>query len=265
MNRRFPRADAALLKKDFYEIWSLRGIRLLLIVLPLLVSVILPVIFLLVILLIPIGGAESAVRLLSLIPASDFEYGIREGLFCLVTDRICPMLFLSVPIIISAVTTSSCFVGERERGTIETLLLTPLSPKRLARTKLSGCMMLSLLVTVLSFILFTVAASVGDILLKIPFFLNAEWLITLFLLAPLFALLSALCVLYFSGHEQRHDQAFRTSSFLMFPVVFMYTLPFAGLYQLNPIVLLFLSLFLLCLDFVLLVSLPHRFTAEKLL
>ena len=52
---------------------------------------------------------------------------------------------------------------------------------------------------------------------------------------------------------------------VLFPVILIYTIPFTGLYQLNLLVLLFLSLFLLCLDFVLLVSLPRRFTAENLL
>ena len=172
--KRFSRTDSALLKKDFGEIWSQRGVRLLLILLPLLIAIVLPVAFLLFILLMPIGGAGSAVQLLTLIPASDFHYGLREGLFYIVTNRICPMLFLSIPILSAAATTASCFVGERERGTMETLLFTPVSPRRLARIKLSGCLILSLITTFLSFLLFTIAASVGDVLLGIPFFLNGN-------------------------------------------------------------------------------------------
>ena len=72
--KHLSQADTALLKKDFGEIWNLKNVRLLLILFPLLISVVLPVIFLLSILLMPVGGAGSSVQLLSLVDSSTFHY-----------------------------------------------------------------------------------------------------------------------------------------------------------------------------------------------
>lgn len=263
--KHLSQTDTALLKKDFGEIWSLKNVRLLLILFPLLISVVLPVIFLLSILLMPVGGAGSSVQLLSLVDSSTFQYGVREGLFRIVTNLLCPMLFLSIPIIIAGITAANCFIGERERNTVGGLLLTPLPPRRIAKIKLFGCLALTLLVTLLSFLLFTITASIGNILFQMPFFLDGQWLITLFLLSPLLAALSALIVIRLSTHERQHTEAFRSVAYLMFPVILIYLLQFTGLYQLNIPVLLFLALFLLCLDFVLFASFPRHFTTEKML
>lgn len=256
--------EKVLLKKDLLEIWSQPSVRALFLLVPLLCVVVLPILALLFVTLLPLGFSENIEAFFKFLPENGSAYAAKGGLFQVATARIFPILFLAVPILISAAATASCFIGEQERGTMLPLLLTPVSVRRIAGMKLFVSLALAILVTVLSFFLLLIVVTIGDILLEIPFFINAEWLITFFLLAPLLAALSALSVIHLSVRGQRQGDAFRSSTFLMFALILIYILPFTGLYQLNISALLYFAIFLLCVVFVLFVSLPARFTAEKL-
>lgn len=102
-----------------------------------------------------------------------------------------------IPLMGSTVSAACSFVGEKERSTIETLLLTPLSIKQIFRAKVLGCIILSAISTAISFVIFTIVISTGDILLGMPFFLNWNWLVLVLLLAP--AITVFRCHLYGDG------------------------------------------------------------------
>ena len=177
-------AEHALIRKDFLEIWSSKMARATLIAVPIGLVVVVPALFLAAVCLVPLEQAAGIQEMLSLLPSHLQHYNAQQGLFYLLTNTLFPLFFLMVPLMASAVSASCIFAGEKERRTIETLLLTPLRVRQIFRAKLACCLSLSFVTTAISFGAFTIVASVGDIMLGMSFFLNWSWLVIILLLSP---------------------------------------------------------------------------------
>ena len=106
-------------------------------------------------------------------------------MFYTMINMMAPMFFLMIPLMSATVTASSSFVGEKERSTIETLLLTPMTVRQIFRAKVEMCVRLSLLVTGISLALFAVTIVVGNFLLDMPFWFDWAWVVLIVLLAQL--------------------------------------------------------------------------------
>ncbi|MCI6239810.1 MAG: ABC transporter permease subunit [Clostridium sp.] len=100
-----------LIKKDIRSITSNKQIFAVLLIVPLVLTVVLPSVFVLVLTQKPDA-------------ASDFQK---------LLDM--PPFFLIVPIMASSVMAASSFVGEKEKHTLETLLYSPLSLRQLFQSK----------------------------------------------------------------------------------------------------------------------------------
>ena len=186
-------------------------------------------------------------------------------MFYLMTDMICPMLFLMIPLMCSTVSASCTFVGEKERSTIETLLLTPLSLRRIFKAKVFGCIVMSLFSTAISFIAFTIVISVGDIMMKMPFFLNWNWIILVFLLSPAIMVCGVIFMVMVSGRSKSYMDSIQTSGYIVLPIILLFVGQFTGLFRLNALVLLIFSLIFVVLDIILWHFAAKSFKPEKLL
>ena len=103
---------------------------------------------------------------------------------------LCPMLFLCVPVICSVTVAAQVFVREKEGGTLETLMLSSMDARSLLHAKVTCCTLLSIAISAIAFVAFTITISVADVLMGAPFFLNLEWLVCLVLVMPMVALFS---------------------------------------------------------------------------
>ena len=184
----FSSREMVLVKKDLGALWSRRGLSGLLLLLPLALMVGIPLLCLLALQLLPQEGALVPQELLRLLPGEGKGLTYRQGWMELLTTLICPAIFLCVPILCSAIGASCAFQLEREEGTLETLLLSAGEEKSVYRTKVTACTLLSVAVSVLSFLAFGITATVADVVLEAPFFFNVRWLVLLFLLMPALAL-----------------------------------------------------------------------------
>ena len=140
-------AEHALIRKDFLEIWSSKMARATLIAVPIGLVVVVPALFLAAVCLVPLEQAAGIQEMLSLLPSHLQHYNAQQGLFYLLTNTLFPLFFLMVPLMASAVSASCIFAGEKERSTIETLLLTPLRARQIVRAKLACCLSLSFVTT----------------------------------------------------------------------------------------------------------------------
>ena len=85
---------------------------------------------------------------LSMLPAGLQQLDTRQITFYMLGNTLSPMFFLMVPLMVSTASAASSFVGERERGTLQTLLLdADFGEKKLFRAKVLGCVLLSLSAT----------------------------------------------------------------------------------------------------------------------
>ncbi len=257
--------EQAIVKKDFGEVWNTKMARSTLIALPVILMVALPVMYLVLIFFIPTDQINGLDKMMQMLPPEAQGYTVQQSMFYLMTNLLCPMFFLMIPLMNSTVSASCSFVGEKERSTIETLLLTPLSVKQIFRAKVLGCIILSAISTAISFFVFTIVISTGDILLKMPFFLNWNWLVLLLLLAPAVTVFGVIFMVMVSGKSKSYMESIQTSGYIVLPFILLFVGQFTGLFQLNALILLFVSLGMIVIDFILLLLASRLFTPEKLL
>lgn len=258
-------AGQAIVKKDFSEVWNTKMARNTLIVLPLILVVVLPVMYLCMIYFIPPEQMNGVDKMMKLLPPELQRYSVQQSMFYLLTNLLCPMFFLMIPLMNSTVSAACSFVGEKERSTIETLLLTPLSVRQIFRAKVLGCVILSGISTAISFAAFAIVISAGDIIMKIPFFMNWNWVVLVFLLAPAVTVFGVIFMVMVSGRSKSYMESIQTSGYIVLPVILLFIGQFTGLFQLNAAILLVISVLLLVLDGLLLFAASRSFTPEKLL
>jgi ABC-type Na+ efflux pump permease subunit len=258
-------AEKALAFKDFGDIWNNKSARSALILVPLFMAFILPILFLVLLLHAPLKNMNGVDQMLRLI--SDQAAGLdqRQGIFYLMTNMICPMLFLMIPLLSSCVASARSLVGEKESGTLETLLLTPLSARKIFKAKILGCILLSALITAISFVVFSIVIAVGDMILSMPFYLNWNWVVLVFLLSPTIIFFGAVFMALISVGRNKYTELIQTSGYLVLPVVLLFTLQFTGLFRVKTALLLFTSGVLFLVDVLLCFLAVRRFTPEKLL
>ncbi|MBW7573258.1 ABC transporter [Caproiciproducens faecalis] len=258
-------AEQAVVNKDFGEIWNTRMARNTIIIVPLIMVLFLPVMYLLMIFFIPANQMNGVDQMMQMLPREAAYFSVKQGMFYIMTNVVCPMFFLMIPLMVSSVSAASSFVGEKERGTIQTLLLTPLSIKSIFKAKVLSCVFLSAVATGISFLVFACVISVGDLLLGMPFFLNWNWLVLVLLLAPGITVFGVIFMVLVSGKSKSYMESIQTSGYIVLPLVLLFVGQFTGLFQLNALILLVIAAVLLVVDFLLWFVSARSFTPEKLL
>ncbi|WP_411677693.1 ABC transporter permease subunit [Caproicibacter sp.] len=258
-------AEKALAFKDFGDIWDNKTSRSVLIVVPLVMVLLLPVVFLIFFLNVPMSRMNGVEQMLLLLHAQASGMDERQGMFYLMTNMICPMFFLMIPLMSSSVSAAYSFVGEKEHGTLETLLLTPLGVRKILKAKVLGCVLLSAVVTSVSFVLFSIVIAVGDLMLAMPFYFNWSWLVLAFLLSPAVIIFGVVFMVLASAKSKSYTESVQTSAYLVLPIVLLFTGQFTGLFQVGAELLLLISCVLLAVDFLIWFLTVRLFTPEKLL
>lgn len=258
-------AEKALATKDFKDVWENKTSRSVLVLIPLVMVLVLPAFFLIFLLNVPMDKMNGVEQMLKLLPPQASGLNERQSVFYLMTNMICPMFFLMIPLMSASVSAACSFVEERERGTMETLLLTPMSVREILKAKAMGCVLLSVIATAASFLLFSIVMAVGDILLVMPFYLNWEWIVLVFLLSPAVTIFGVVFMILVSARSKSYTESVQTSGYLVLPFVLLFTGQFTGLFRVGTMLLLWISCALFVADFLLLFLSARLFTPEKLL
>lgn len=231
-----------LIKKDIRSITSNKQIFAVLLIVPLVLTVVLPSIFVLVLTQKPDA-------------ASDFQK---------LLDM--PPFFLIVPIMASSVMAASSFVGEKEKHTLETLLYSPLSLRQLFQAKILAGFSVGMMVSYLSF-----AAMLLVVEMEVYFLtgnlitLGISWLIIMLLIAPSFSLVAIAVTVRSSAKAKTIEEAQQRAVFLIFPILALVIGQFTGILLINSWILLGLGAVLVVLDMLLMKRAAGSFTYEKLL
>ena len=263
--KNIPMAEYAVIKKDFREVWDSKMARSTMLVVPLLMVIIIPIVFLAIICNVPANHVNGVDQIMKMLPPEAQHFDIRQGTFYVMTNTMFPMFFLMIPLMTSSVSAASSFVGERERGTLETLVLTPMTLQKIFHAKVLGCILLSAIVTVISFVSFAVVISVGDLLLGMPFFLNWSWLVCILLFAPGVTVFGVVFMVLVSAKSKSYIEAIQTSGYIVLPLILMFTGEFTGLFYLDAFRLFLISAAVIILDIILWFVTARSFRAEKLL
>ena len=110
----------AIIKKDFRIVASNRRLFPALFIVPLVLTIVLPSIFVITIHFVP--DDPDITKLLSLLPETARMESLELTLSGMILNYILPIFFLIIPIMTASIMAASAFVGEKERHTLETLL-----------------------------------------------------------------------------------------------------------------------------------------------
>lgn len=258
--------QTALIKKDFREMWQNLIVRSMLVIVPLLFVVLFPILFMVLANILPASSVSGMEQMRVLLSEKQSYMNDRQTLFFVYSACLGPMLYLIVPLMTACVTAASSFVGEKERGTIETLFLTPLTTGEIFNSKVFGCVGLSALVSLISFVLYAVVMSIGDILLGVTAFLaDPSWLIMVFLLSPALIVFGVLFMVLVSGRSHSFMESVQICGYVLLPLILLYVGQFSGIFRLSAWHYFVISVFVAIVDFAIWKITSAHFTPEKLL
>lgn len=257
--------ERALIRKDFHEIWDSKMARSTLVIVPLILVIAVPVVFLLVVLFAPADQVNGADTLMKMLPEEAKGYSIQQASMYMMSNMMFPMFFLMIPLMVSSVSAANSFVGEKERGTLETLLTTPMSLSQIFKAKVLGCILLSAVVTAISFLTFTAVMTIGTVILKMPFFLNWSWVVLLLLFAPAITVFGVVFMVLVSAKSKSYVESVQTSGYIILPLVLLFVGEFTGLFMLNALSFLIISAVVIVVDYFIWNATARSFESEKLL
>lgn len=216
-------------RKDWREISRNWQVILPIIVVPLLISVFLPVILTVIASLAntpgtSLNGLEDMIQ--------NLPKHIQDELAGMTNTQVMVYVmelyffapfFLIIPLMASSVIASDSFAGEKERKTIEALLATPLSDSELFFGKMLVSFVPSMIVTFISFSIYSITVDLfsftifnGRLLLP-----NLDWILLIFGLAPTLALASIGLTVMISAKVKGFREAQQISAILLIPILAM--------------------------------------------
>ncbi|MCL2210893.1 MAG: ABC transporter permease subunit [Treponema sp.] len=232
----------AVIGKDIKILISNKRMIGALVVVPVIMAIVLPVIFLLIITYTPEDSSDMVELIKILQYASIKGDDTRDMLINLILNYIIPMFFLLIPIIASSVMASGSFVGEKERNTLETLLYCPLPIKQIFNAKIFASFLLSMTVSVCSFIAMIIAVEIFLLIAEHEFFIpNLNWLIMMLLASPAASFISINLIVRSSAKARTSEEAQQSSLFLVVPLILLIASQLTGIMILDTCIFLTLG------------------------
>lgn len=188
-----------------------------------------------------------------------------ERLIILVLGYMVAPLFLIVPLMVSAVTASDTFAGEKERRTLETLLHLPIRDRDLYVSKLLGGFIPATLVSWVGFVLFAVIANIVCWPVMHRIFLPTWiWTILIFWLAPAVAALGLGIMVRVSIRVNNTQEAQQLGGAVVLPLVILAVGQTTGLLLAGPLVAIAAGAVLWAIAIVLNVRGAKKFTRDRM-
>ena len=258
------RAMYAVMKKDFRGIISNRRLFLELLIVPLILTIVLPSIFVVAIHFAP--DDPDILKMLELLPQGSRTGGVEMADTGLILNYILPVFFLMIPIMTASIMAASSFVGEKEKHTLETLLYCPLSVKQIFQAKVLASFLFSMMVALISFAAMMIVLEMEAFFIMDRLIMPAAgWIVILCLLSPSISLITVTLIVRGSAKAQSVEESQQGAVFLIVPLILLVAGQFAGVMLLNVWILLGLGVLCALLAWVLLQKAVGRFTYEMLL
>lgn len=127
--------------------------------------------------------------------------------------------FLLLPVIIPLAIAVYAIVGEKDQGSLEPLLATPLTDFELFLGKALASVIPALLITWISFGLFVGIAALLVSSETLPAVLTLPWLLVIFALSPLISIFSVTVTMAISSRVNDTRAAYQLSSFALLPIL----------------------------------------------
>ena len=148
-------------------------------------------------------------------------------------------LLLIVPLMTASVIAADAIAGERERQTLESLLLTPLTDRELFTAKLLSAWLPAVTVGVVGGIVYAVVAELTTIgLVDGRLFPNLVWAGLVLWVGPAIAAVSLEITVLVSARVRTVQEAFQLAGIVVLPVIALIVSQATGLLVLSPVLVL---------------------------
>lgn len=255
----------AIIVKDVKEVLGSKQMLLPMIIVPLIMMLIMPLV-LVVGAKYGISGINGMDFIVKTVGSQLKDLNNSQLLFEIGLNYMFPVLFLIIPIMVSSIIGASSFVGEKEHKTLETLFYTPISIRELFVSKVIGCAVPALAVTLFSSILFGIVMNVGGLIyFEKLVFPNIKWLILIIWVSPSVTLMAIYFMVLISAKANTFQEAQQMSALIIIPVILLLLGQMGGLFILNELILVGLGAVIFVIDFYLMKKTSSKFVPEKLL
>lgn len=138
--------------------------------------------------------------------------------YVLLVYLLAPMLLI-VPVMVTAVAAAGSIAGERERRTLELLLLSPVTDRQLALAKTLGAWLPAVVITVVGSVLYQVVATLALADLGLRPFPNVLWTVLMLWVAPALAAAALGAIVVVSARAKSFQDAMQLGGVLVLPLV----------------------------------------------
>ncbi|MDO4260547.1 MAG: ABC transporter permease subunit [Eubacteriales bacterium] len=256
----------AVIKKDFRGVAGNRRLFSTLFIVPLVLTIAMPSVFIITMHFVPDGLNVNVEKLLSLLPETARMESLELTVSGMVFNYILPVFFLVIPIMTASIMAASAFVGEKERHTLETLLYCPLTLRQIFQAKVWASFLLSMLVSLISFTAMLLVIETELFFLSgrllIP---SVSWLVVMLLLSPAISLIAVTLIVRESAKAQSVEESQQAAVFLVLPIILLAAGQFTGVLLMSVWILLGLGIVCAILAWIFLQKSMGRFTYERLL
>ena len=176
------------------------------------------------------------------------------------------MLFMLVPVAIPVTIAAYSIVGEKTTRSLEPLLATPITTVELLVGKCLAAVIPAILATYAAFGIFSLGTWLMVANKSLLYaLLDARWLIAIFLVGPLLALLAVVFSLMISSRVNDPRVAEQISMIIILPVLGGFFGQVAGLFVLNKQIITIVAFVMLVLDALMLYLATRVFQREQIL
>jgi ABC-2 type transport system permease protein len=175
-------------------------------------------------------------------------------------------LFWIVAVALTPAVAADSFVGEKERGTIEPLLATPVHNRELFTGKLMTAVIPAVLGTWLGTAIFALLVAVSHSPYYPAFvFADRDWVFSSLVIAPLVALLAAGIGALISTRVSSYRVAYQLNGLIALPVILVLIPQAAFLFLITPLAWAYVAILLAVLDLIVITWALSIFDRERLL
>jgi ABC-2 type transport system permease protein len=176
------------------------------------------------------------------------------------------MMFMLIPLAIPITIAAYSIVGEKNTRSLEPLLATPISTMELLVGKSLAAVIPAIVATYGSFLIFILGAWILIPSKNVLFaFLDLRWLIAIFIVGPLMAILAVNLSLMISSRVNDPRAAEQISMVVIVPVLGLFFGQMAGLFVLNRQIISIAALILVAIDVFVVYLAIHVFDREAIL
>lgn len=188
---------------------------------------------------------------------------IDQRVLYFIIDYVLLPFFIVLPIIVSSITASESFVGEKERKTVEWLLASPLNIQKFICGKILASFLPALLIEIMAVVVYNILANViGNFLFSVSFFPSALWAMVTLLISPLISFLFIELMIFISYRSKSVRSAQSMASLLLLPILILFISQAVGIVFISFNDLVMLGIVLLVLDTFLFAWIINHFNIE---